>query len=52
MADSEPMPRPTRGNLTMHRLYTTVVLAIRNLTLHKLRVLLTILGLDLRRLAR
>ncbi len=29
----------------MHRLYITVVLAMRNLTLHKLRVLLTILGL-------
>ena len=29
----------------MHRLYTTVVLAMRNLSLHKLRVLLTILGL-------
>ncbi|MFI5461602.1 MAG: ABC transporter permease [Isosphaerales bacterium] len=29
----------------MHRLYTTILLAIRNLTLHKLRVLLTILGL-------
>ena len=29
----------------MHRFYTTVLLAIRNLSLHKLRVLLTILGL-------
>jgi putative ABC transport system permease protein len=29
----------------MHRHYITVVLAMRNLTLHKLRVLLTILGL-------
>ena len=29
----------------MHRFYITVLLAIRNLTLHKLRVLLTILGL-------
>src|SRR5271167_4111134 len=29
----------------MHRLYITVVLAMRNLTLHKLRVLLTVLGL-------
>ncbi len=29
----------------MHRFYLTVLLAIRNLTLHKLRVLLTILGL-------
>jgi putative ABC transport system permease protein len=29
----------------MHRLYITIVLAMRNLTLHKLRVLLTILGL-------
>jgi putative ABC transport system permease protein len=29
----------------VHRLTTTVVLAIRNLTLHKLRVLLTVLGL-------
>ena len=29
----------------MHRLFITIVLALRNLTLHKLRVLLTILGL-------
>ena len=29
----------------MHRFYTTVLLAVRNLSLHKLRVLLTILGL-------
>jgi putative ABC transport system permease protein len=29
----------------MHRHYITVILAMRNLTLHKLRVLLTILGL-------
>ncbi len=29
----------------MYRFYTTVLLAIRNLSLHKLRVLLTILGL-------
>jgi putative ABC transport system permease protein len=29
----------------MHRLYITVILAMRNLTLHKLRVLLTVLGL-------
>jgi putative ABC transport system permease protein len=29
----------------MYRFYTTVVLAMRNLSLHKLRVLLTILGL-------
>jgi putative ABC transport system permease protein len=29
----------------MHRIYITVVLAMRNLTLHKLRVLLTVLGL-------
>jgi putative ABC transport system permease protein len=29
----------------MHRLYITIVLAMRNLTLHKLRVLLTVLGL-------
>ena len=29
----------------MHRLYTTILLAMRNLSLHKLRVLLTILGL-------
>jgi putative ABC transport system permease protein len=29
----------------MHRLYITIALALRNLTLHKLRVLLTVLGL-------
>jgi len=29
----------------VHRLYITIVLAMRNLTLHKLRVLLTVLGL-------
>jgi putative ABC transport system permease protein len=29
----------------MHRLYISIALALRNLTLHKLRVLLTILGL-------
>jgi putative ABC transport system permease protein len=29
----------------MHRLYISITLALRNLTLHKLRVLLTILGL-------
>ena len=29
----------------MHRLWNTIALALRNLTLHKLRVLLTILGL-------
>ena len=29
----------------MHRLSTTIVLALRNLTLHKLRVFLTIIGL-------
>ena len=29
----------------MHRLYVAITLALRNLTLHKLRVLLTILGL-------
>jgi putative ABC transport system permease protein len=29
----------------MHRLYTSILLAVRNLTLHKLRVLLTVLGL-------
>jgi putative ABC transport system permease protein len=29
----------------VHRLTTTIILAIRNLTLHKLRVLLTVLGL-------
>jgi putative ABC transport system permease protein len=29
----------------MHRLYITIVLALRNLTLHKLRVLLTVMGL-------
>jgi putative ABC transport system permease protein len=29
----------------MHRLYTTIVLALRNLTLHKLRVFLTVIGL-------
>src|SRR5271154_146725 len=29
----------------MYRFYTTVLLAMRNLSLHKLRVLLTILGL-------
>ena len=33
------------GIRVMHRFYTTVLLAIRNLSLHKLRVLLTILGL-------
>lgn len=31
--------------MPFHRLYTAVTLALRNLTLHKLRVLLTILGL-------
>ena len=29
----------------MYRLYNAILLAIRNLTLHKLRVFLTILGL-------
>src|SRR3974377_58361 len=29
----------------MHRLWNTIALALRNLTLHKLRVLLTVLGL-------
>ena len=29
----------------MHRLHTTVVLALRNLTLHKFRVLLNLLGM-------
>jgi len=29
----------------MHRIWTTIALALRNLTLHKLRVLLTVLGL-------
>ncbi len=31
--------------MPFHRLYTAVTLALRNLTLHKLRVLLTVLGL-------
>jgi putative ABC transport system permease protein len=39
------MPTLTQEDITMHRLSITVVLAMRNLTLHKLRVLLTILGL-------
>ena len=46
-AHREPDRRARRPieDLTMHRFYTTVLLAMRNLTLHKLRVLLTILGL-------
>ena len=44
--------RPIRQIISMHRLYITIVLAMRNLTLHKLRVLLTVLGLDLRRRRR
>ena len=37
-------------NPVMHRFTNTITLAIRNLTLQKLRVLLTALGLDLRRI--
>ena len=37
--------RPIRPSINVHRLYTTILLAMRNLTLNKLRVLLTMMGL-------
>ena len=43
--DGDRHPRVVKGRPVMHRLAISITLALRNLTLHKLRVFLTIIGL-------